>query len=103
MSTHKKKANQRNERHGAAWGGGRSLLLVLILVLAANSSFAQRIRAVQDDGGLVVSGKLSPDLAQVLQAGSNGPMRVIVQYRKAPGAMQVGRAQARGAKLHSKL
>src|SRR5712664_3025093 len=101
MSAHrKKKSNKSNERHGAAWGGGRFLLLALILV--ANLSFAQRIRAIQDDGDAAVNAKLSPDLAQMLR-GKTGAMRVIVQYKKAPGANQMARAQFQGAKLNSKL
>ena len=45
MSAHRKrKSNERNQRHGAAWGGGRFLLLALILV--ANQSFD-----VSTDGG----------------------------------------------------
>lgn len=104
MSTHKKKSNKRNERHGAAWGGGRSSLLVLILVLVANSSFAQQLsRRMLDDGAASVRERISPDLAEMLRAHSNRSMRVIVQYNRAPGAKQVSRAQAAGAKLNSRL
>src|SRR5712692_11831512 len=83
MSAHRKrKSNGRNERHGAAWGGVRLLLLALILV--ANQSFAQNVRAVLDNDGSSVNGKLAPDLARVLQGSSSRSMRVIVQYNQAP-------------------
>ena len=99
MTAHrKKKSNKRNERHGAAWGGGRFLLLALILV--ANLSFAQGPRRVTDEGKSdAASHKMSSDLAQML-SGKSGAMRVIVTYKSAPGAMQISRAQGRGAKLH---
>ena len=102
MTAHrKKKSNKRNERHGAAWGGGRFLLLALILV--ANLSFAQGPRRVTDEGKSdAASFKMSPDLAQML-SGKSGAMRVIVTYKSAPGAMQISRAQGRGAKLHGSL
>jgi len=103
MSTRrKKKSNERNQRHGAAWGGGRFLLLALILV--ANLSFAQNVRAVQDDNdGSSVRGKLAPDLAKVLRGSSSRSMRVIVQYNQAPGANHFAKAQSVGAKLNSNL
>jgi len=96
----KKKSNKRNERHGAAWGGGRFLLLGLIL--AANLSFAQKFRPVSDGGNSGFNAKLSPDLAEMLNSKS-GAMRVIVTYKNAPGAKQMSRAQGRGAKLNSRL
>ena len=74
MLTHmKRKSKGRNERHGAAWGGGRFLLLALILV--ANQSFAQNVRAVQDDGDATVSAKVAPDLAQMLRGSSTRSLR----------------------------
>ncbi len=101
MTAHrKKKSNQRNERHGAAWGGGRFLLLALIFI--ANPLFAQKPRPVSDDGASASSAKLSPDLAQMLKSKS-GPMRVIVTYKNAPSARQMSRAQFQGAKLNSNL
>src|SRR5258708_4455524 len=96
----KKKSNKRHERHGAAWGGGRFLVLALILV--ANLSFAQKFRPVSDGGDSGSNAKLSPDLADMLQSKS-GAMRVIVTYRNAPGAKQMSRAQFHGAKLNSRL
>ena len=85
MSAHrKKKPNQRNERHGAAWGGGRFLLLALILV--TNQSFAQRIRAIQDGGDASAIQRISPDLAQILRGNSGQALRVIVQ----PGNLSPG-------------
>jgi serine protease AprX len=102
MSAHrKKKSNERNQRHGAAWGGGRFLLLALILV--ANLSFAQRIRAVQDDGDAAVSAKVAPDLAQMLRGSSSRSLRVIVQYKSDAGTTQMTRALSQGARLNSKL
>jgi subtilisin family serine protease len=102
MSAHrKKKSNQRNERHGAAWGGGRGLLLAVVLL--ANLAYGQSFRPVLDDGGVVGQhSKLSRDLSDMLQSKS-GAMRVIVQYKNAPGATQFSRAQGRGAKLHASL
>ncbi len=102
MLTHmKRKSKGRNERHGAAWGGVRLLLLALILV--ANQSFAQNVRAVLDNDGSSVNGKLAPDLARVLQGSSSRSMRVIVQYNQAPGAKHFAKAQSVGAKLNSNL
>jgi len=102
MSAHrKKKSNKSNERHWAAWGGGRFLLLALILV--ANQSFAQRIRGIQDDGNAAASGKLSPDLAQMLRGNAGKPMRVIVQYKNAASSKQMAKSQFQGAKLNSTL
>jgi serine protease AprX len=97
----KRKSKGRNERHGAAWGGVRLLLLALILV--ANQSFAQNVRAVLDNDGSSVNGKLAPDLARVLQGSSSRSMRVIVQYNQAPGAKHFAKAQSVGAKLNSNL
>jgi serine protease AprX len=102
MSAHrKKKPNQRNERHGAAWGGGRFLLLALILV--TDQSFAQRIRAIQDGGDASASQRISPDLAQILRGNSGQALRVIVQYKNAPNSKQIARAQFQGARLNSSL
>ena len=102
MLTHmKRKSKGRNERHGAAWGGVRLLLLALILV--ANQSFAQNVRAVLDNDGSSVNGKLAPDLARVLQGSSSRSMRVIVQYNQAPSANHFAKAQSVGAKLNSNL
>jgi serine protease AprX len=103
MSRHrKKKSDERNERHGAAWGGGRFLLLALILV--ANPSFAQNFhRTIGADGPEAASAKLSPDLAQMLRGNSGRAMRVIVQYKQAPGSKQMAKAQFQGAKLNSRL
>src|SRR5256885_16893469 len=99
MSAHrKKKPNQRNERHGAGWGGGPFPLLALIL--ATNQSFAQRIRAIQDGGDASVSQRISPDLAQMLRGNSGQALRVIVQYKNAPNSKQIARAQFRGARLN---
>ena len=77
MSAHRKK--KPNQRNGAAWGGGRFLLLVLILV--TNQSFAQRIRAIQDGGDVSASQRISPDLAKMLRGNSGQALRVIVQSR----------------------
>ena len=102
MLTHmKRKSKGRNERHGAAWGGVRLLLLALILV--ANQSFAQNVRAVLDNDGSSVNGKLAPDLARVLQGSSSRSMRVIVQYNQAPSANHFAKAQSVGAKLNLNL
>ncbi len=102
MLTHmKRKSKGRNERHGAAWGGVRLLLLALILV--ANQSFAQNVRTVLDNDGSSVNGKLAPDLARVLQGSSSRSMRVIIQYNQAPGAKHFAKAQSVGAKLNSNL
>ncbi|HEY1401133.1 MAG TPA: S8 family peptidase [Terriglobales bacterium] len=97
----KRKSKGRNERHGAAWGGVRLLLLALILV--ANQSFAQNVRAVLDNDGSSVNGKLAPDLARVLQGSSSRSMRVIVQYNQAPSANHFAKAQSVGAKLNLNL
>jgi serine protease AprX len=96
LAHRRKKSNKRNERHGAAWGGGRFLILV------ANLSFAQKFRPVSDGGDSGSNAKLSPDLAAMLQSKS-GAMRVIVTYKNAPGTKQMSRAQFHGAKLNSRL
>jgi serine protease AprX len=78
--------------------------LLLALILVANLSFAQNVRAVQDDNdGSSVRGKLAPDLAKVLRGSSSRSMRVIVQYNQAPGANHFAKAQSVGAKLNSNL
>ena len=101
MSHRKKKSNQRNERHGAAWGGGRSLLLAMFLM--ANLAFAQTFRRPVEDGGASeLNAKISGDLAAMMQ-GKTGAMRVIVTYKTAPGTKQMSRAQSQGAKLNSNL
>ena len=103
MTAHRKtKSNKRNERHGAAWGGGRSFVL-LALLMVASLAFAQNFRPVSDgDGGTERRSKMSADLATMLN-GKSGAMRVIVQYKNAPGASQISRAQGRGATLHRTL
>jgi serine protease AprX len=102
MTAHrKKKSNQRNERHGAAWGGGRGLLLTIVLLTSL--AHGQGFRPVFEDGGVAGQhSKMSRDLSDMLQ-NKSGAMRVIVQYKSAPGATQFSRAQGRGAKLHGSL
>src|SRR4051812_33271836 len=102
MTAHrKKKLKQRNERHGAAWGGGRGLLLAIILV--ANLAHGQRFRPVSDEGGVSKNyPKMSADLAEMLKHNS-GTMRVIVTYKNAPGSAQISKAQGRGARLNGNL
>ncbi len=103
MTAHrkKKKANKRNERHGAAWGGGRGWLLALILLASPAYGQSSR-RIVESDGGSGVSARISPDLAAIM-ANKSGAMRVIVQYKNAPATKQFSKASLRGAKLNSSL
>src|ERR1700704_4571504 len=96
----KKKPNKRNERHGAAWGGGRGWLLALILL--ASPSYGQNFRRAIESDGSEASGKISPDLAAMM-ANKSGAVRVIVQYRNAPATKQLSKAQFQGAKLNSNL
>ncbi len=103
MTAHrkKKKPNKRNERHGAAWGGGRGWLLALILL--ASPAYGQSFRrVVQSDGSSVANGKISPDLAAMM-ANKAGAVRVIVQYKNAPATKQLSKTQFHGAKLNSSL
>ena len=95
------KSNRRNERHGAAWGSKVPLLLILFLLV--NLSAAQNFRRFFQNGS-VEGRKFSPYFAQMLQQrNSNQPMRVIVQYKSAPGTADLSNAQAHGAKFHRRL
>jgi subtilisin family serine protease len=101
MKAHrKKKSNQRNERHGAAWGGGR--LLPLMLILLTSLAFGQTFRPVSDERGFERGSKMTGDLADMLKNRTSA-MRVIVTYKNAPGATQISRAQGRGATLNHNL
>jgi serine protease AprX len=102
MTAHrkKKKPNKRNERHGAAWGGGRGWLLALILL--ASPSYGQNFRRAIESDGSEANGRISPDLAAMM-AHKSAAVRVIVQYKSAPGTKQLSKAQFQGAKLNSNL
>lgn len=89
--------NTHETRHGATRNGTVILLVVLVF---STFSFAQWSTEAESSSGSMTSAKLSPDLAETLQQ-SNTPVRVIVQYTKAPSAsrfMADQAAQATGAK-----
>ena len=77
-------------RHSAKRNGKATLLLVLLL---STFSYAQWSADAQSAIGSMASAKLSPDLAETLQQ-SAAPVKVIVQYKKAPTATQIMSAQA---------
>jgi len=85
----RKSAPTRKSR--ATWG---SWVAALVLLLAVTPALAK------DNGSL---SRLSPDLATRLEQGSDQTVRVIVQYKKAPGRAQLAAAQSLGARLNSQL
>jgi serine protease AprX len=93
----------RNERRSAAWG---KRLSAMVLLLAAEFSFAQR--PTPSSSLAVSSYRVAPELraqlakAQMGQAG-NQTVQVIVQYRQVPTATHYAKMADLGGQLHTRL
>lgn len=96
----KPKGPTRGERHSAAWG---KRVGVVLLILMTEFAFAE----IWEGSGRPV-GKFAPDLAPAVTrahqgAAGNETVKVIVQYKQVPHAVQEGRMLRLGARLNHRL
>jgi len=91
----------RNERHSAAWGKRLSMALLLTTSLAFGQQEFPIITPARS-----VKGSLAPELAALanrLATRPNQTVKVIVQYKQAPRAAAMSRAQSLGGRLSNRL